>query len=135
MTKIDKQYNELSCVVDEQQKITSIDTCVEHRFDDSNDTTEIFEYIQRNETRYTPYIEELKSGAVKIKNSEIANNIFGDLYGKFKDKFDTVDIFSIIIDYFGFNEKEYFQKLIKTYRIKLVEDLSKRTDLGDFGVS
>lgn len=131
---INDQYNDLSCVVDEQQRITSIDTCLEPKFDDVTDTTEVFEYIQRNETRYTPYIDELKSGAVKIKNNEIANKIFGDLYGLFKDRLDTVEIFSVIIEYFGFNEKEYFQKLIKTYRMKLVEDLSKRTDLGDFKV-
>ncbi len=123
-------YNDLSCVVEEQSKISSLDSCVNPTFDDETDTTMVYEYIQKHETRYTPYIDELKSGAVKIRNNEVANKIFGDLYGVFEATLDSVEIFNVIIEYFGFSSKEYFNKLVSKYRMILITDLSKRVDLG-----
>lgn len=126
-----EQYNELSNVTDDKSHLPRLDMSVNPKFDDETDTTMVYEYIQKHETRYTPYIDELKSGGVKIKSNEVANKLFGDLYGAFEDVLDSVEIFSVIIDYFGFNEKDYFDKLIQQHRMKLVSDLSKRIDIGD----
>ncbi|BAV39233.1 hypothetical protein BPT24_108 [Tenacibaculum phage pT24] len=98
-------------------------------FSDKSDTSFLFEYLQQNDYRYSPYIETLRSEQIRIKNPLVANQIFGDLYGAFSNRIDSVEIFDVIITYFGFGEQYYFEKLISQYRNILVNDLSRRMDI------
>lgn len=123
-------YSSITENMVESEKITSIDLSNNERFSDVTDTTELFEYIQKHESRYTPYIDTLKSGVVRIKDSMIANDLFEDLVKEFNNSFDTVDIFSSILDYFGFNGSEYMNRLVLPNRLKLIKDLSNRVDIG-----
>lgn len=118
-----------SSIIKEKSRISSSDFSVESTFSDEVDTTEMFDYIQKHESRYLPYVDELKSGIVRIKSSEIANSIFDDLFKEFSKNVDSVEIFSVIIDYFGFTEIDYFEKLFLETRMILVKHLSERIDM------
>lgn len=124
-------YTSIIPTMVDNSKISSSDLSMETTFSDETDTSELYEYIQKHEARYLPHIDELKSGIVRIKSSEIANQIYTDLYAEFSSKIDSVEIFAVIIDYFGFGEKDYFDKLLLDSRMTLLTDLSKRIDIGD----
>ncbi len=111
------------------EKITSTAISVDAKFSDKSDTIFLYEYLEKNESRYTPYINTLRNNVVRIKDNTIANNIFGDLYGEFNTVIDTVEIFDVIVTYFGFEYKDFFDKLILRYRNQLIKDLSKRKDI------
>lgn len=118
-----------SSVSDIKEDLSSL--CLSHDadFDDKTDTTFLYEYLERNESRYTSSIDNLKSGLVRIRDNKVANALFGDLYGEFSSRIDSVEIFDVILRYFGLDNKEFFDKLILKYRGILIEDLSKRMDL------
>lgn len=120
-----------SSIIKEKSKLTSSDLSVEDTFSDETDTSELYDFIQKHESRYQPYVDELKSGIVRIKSSEVANKLFDDLYKEFSHKIDAVEIFSVILEYFGFTGSDYFEKLVLETRMLLIKHLSKRIDMGD----
>lgn len=125
-------YSSIAPNMVETSKMSSIDLSHDERFSDKTDNSEIFDYIQKHETRYTPYINTLKSsGIVRINSSTVANKLFDDLFNEFSKDVDTVEIFSVIIDYFGFKEKEYFDRLVIKTRMMLLKELSSRIDIGN----
>lgn len=125
-------YSSIAPNMVESSKMSSIDLSHDERFSDKTDNSELFDFIQKHETRYTPYVNTLKSsGVVRINSTSVANKLFDDLLQEFSTVVDSVEIFAVIIDYFGFKEKEYFDKLVLPTRLKLVKELSTRIDIGN----
>ena len=86
--------------------------------------SDLHEHLQSLEFLYKPYLNANRNKPSK----DIVNEIFISCTSLFKHKYDLVQIYSEIIDYFGFNNTFFFRRLDRKIQQALEKSLSKKVN-------
>lgn len=93
-------------------------------FEDFYDKESVIEFLSQRQ--YDDRVVKQKNEQITI-DTRTANLMFYTCYQTFKNKIDSVECFSVILDYYGFEPQYFFGKLVKTIRVQLIDDLRTRT--------
>lgn len=90
-------------------------------FDYLEVTKEIFDFLSSK--NWCQYLNTKKDDF----NSDIVNKIYEECYNLFSDKVDDVQLFYVITEFYKVDERKFFCKLFKKYRVQLSKSLAERT--------
>lgn len=109
-------------------KISQSDFAIETSFDIEPDTTELINHLKVLEPNYREHIR-LNNGK---PDARVCNEILFSCIQLFQTQLDICVIYSEIIDFFGFNNKQFFDSLNIQLKYKLKNALAKRISLDTF---
>lgn len=109
-------------------KIDQSDFCITPTFDVEQDTTLLLNHIKTLEPVYHEHITVNGNKP----DARVCNEIFFSCYKLFEKQFDVCVIYNEIIDFFGFDNKYFYNALSGQFKRKLKQALSKRISLDTF---
>ena len=109
-------------------KISQSDFAIETDFDVSIDTTELIEHLKNLEPNYREHIV-INNGK---PDPRVCNEILFSCIQLFSKKFDICVIYSEIIDFFGFDNRLFYNALNIQLKYKLRNTLAQRVSLDTY---
>lgn len=106
-------------------ELTHNDFSFQAGFEEINNEKEIYQHFQDNIKKYDRLFFNKRGNRKDIEISN-ANKFFFNIYNKFKDTSDSVEIFHCITYFFEIDSNLFYKKLVSKMRLILIHDLKER---------
>lgn len=104
-------------------KLTHSDFAFEEQFEYLQENDEFNQYLLNK--AWDHYFKSQKNGTV-VCDIAIVNKVFEQCLLQFNSKMDSVQVFHLITDFYNISSTQYFNKLVQSHRMRLINDLEIR---------